>query len=791
MAEGWKQVWEDLRNALRGVPPEAPVSDEPSAGIEPTASQPALAEGASLEAARPETAAPAPDQPTAPAAEGAPVEITPMPAEGARAAGPPGASDTAASAPDTGAGAAELTSAAAAATPAEDAAPPGAQPAAEAAPEEAAAQPAPRWRRFTWILVALLVGVVLVNSFFRFGGASLWEQWTAPRPPAPDVLATFDGDKITIADLEAHLKVLVPEEYRDAVRSPEALRLVVQEMVTDELARRWATTQKKDDDQTFQHTMEHITEDINLDSFNAQLHASGIPVPESEIQAYYEANKARFGDQTLSAAREQIRQTLASQKEGQYLKDYIAQLKNNASITRDFTLLDVPAPTEADLRAHYEANTQSYTSTAQFTVDMLTVPAGGDESAARAAADKALLKLRAGDPFEGIPAQVPEVRVITNTVVLAGDFGAEWDAVVQKLQPGQLSDVFRDGRTFSVVRMIQSQPSRTLTFEEARSQVLAAARKQRLDAWMKDNGAKTLFILKSKPYTLGQFYNEYQELPPEVQAQFAGSKGMKDLADRLIDRLLLVEDTYDQLLQVKNKDLIDQTRLDVLKQMMDQQEVDDKIQVADDEILQFYDQNQALMTPPPRARIRYIRIGLGQTEDEQKKAHARADEAYTKLVPGLLQQGADFAAVAKEYSEDPETAANGGEFPGWLGETNNPLEPPELHELHQIILGLDANQIAPLFDLGDSIYIIQVIERQQPKTLSFDEAKPYIKEQLTQQKHDDLQQQLQDRLAKQANVIIYDSVLQAYAARLGASADNPAPASGPTPASNPTPASGL
>src|SRR5581483_3871903 len=107
---------------------------------------------------------------------------------------------------------------------------------------------------------------------------------------------------------------------------------------------------------------------------------------------------------------------------------------------------------------------------------------------------------------------------------------------------------------------------------------------QRTAAWMKDNGAKTLFTIKGKQYSLGQFYSEYQELPPQAQAQFAGTEGMKKLAEALIDRLVLVEDTYDQLLDVKNKDLIDQTRLDFLKQMLEQEEVDDKLEITDVEI---------------------------------------------------------------------------------------------------------------------------------------------------------------------------------------------------------------
>ena len=777
MAEGWKQIWEDIRNSLRGESKSeqdaAPTALEEPAGTPPTPVE--LAEPSSAEAP---PGAVEPDVPLnepvdAPAAENAP------PAEMAAAmepAEPPSIGDMAEVGPMPALLPHDATRTETEAAPfeADDtplpilvdplaAASTESDEAGESSADTPDTTPATLWRRYGWTaLTIVLAGVALVNAFYRFGGDRLWAQWTALKPPAPDVVATFDGGKLTTADLEAHFKSLVPETYQQGMRSLETLRLVVQEMVTDELARRWASERKVDTDETFKHTMEHITENVNLDAFSAQLHEGSVPVAESEIQAYYDANEAEFGDRSLNEVREEIRQRLVGQKEGQYLQDYIDRLKSNASITRDDALLDVPEPTDAELRTYYESNTQSYTVTAQFSVDMITIPVSGDGSAARAAADKALLKLRSGAGFAAIPSEVAEARVITNTVVPAGSLGAEWDAVAKELQPDELSDIVRAGDSYAIIRLIQARPTRTLSFEEVRSDVLEAMRREKTEQWMKDNGAKTLFTLKGKQYTLGQFFKEYQELPPSVQAQFAGPQGMKDLADRLIERLLVVEDTYDQLLQVKNKELIDETRLSVLKQMMEQQEVDDKIEVTDKEIRQYYDQNQELMTPPPEARIRYIRIGLGQTEDEQKAARARADEAYKKLVPGLFQQGADFAAVAKEYSEDPETAANGGELPFPVGETNNPLEPPELHEIHTVVLGLDVNQISPPFEVGDSQYIVQPIERTQPKTLSFDEAKPYIKEFLTNQKHDDTLRQLQDRLVQQANLVVYDSALQAY-----------------------------
>ncbi|HEY4723521.1 MAG TPA: hypothetical protein VII92_16820, partial [Anaerolineae bacterium] len=127
---------------------------------------------------------------------------------------------------------------------------------------------------------------------------------------------------------------------------------------------------------------------------------------------------------------------------------------------------------------------------------------------------------------------------------------------------------------------------------------------------------------------------------------------------------------------------------------------------------------------------------------------------------------------AKEFSEDPETAANGGELPGWIGQTLNLFEPPELQAMHAIALQLIFDEISQPFQVGDSLYIIQVIDRTQPRAISFDEARPYIEALLTQRKHDNLLLQLQERLAKQVDLVIYDSVLQEYYDKTAA-VDNP------------------
>jgi parvulin-like peptidyl-prolyl isomerase len=610
--------------------------------------------------------------------------------------------------------------------------------------------------------VISLLSLFLLTALWFSGGYLWWARLTAPKPPASDVIATFAGGQILISDVEAHLQLLLPNEYQTALNSPETLLAVIEDMVTDEMVRRWAATRQPDQDETFGHTMQHINESLNLKSLDLQLHENEIPIAESEIQDYYQANQTQFGGKSLDEVREEIRQTLVSDREQGYIEDYIQRLKDNASIARNFELLNVPAPSEDDLRRYYDANLETFKLPRQAEVDEIQFPISGDERAARKDADDALLKVRSGATFDEVAQAISRASVKSGTLVPEETRDPAWDTAVFALTPGELSDVFQAGDSFYIARLNDLQPARTKSLDEVRPSVLAAVQQQKTDEWFKTNASKTLVSLKGKQFTLGQFYQEYQELPPSTQTQYAGPQGMEKLAETLIERLLIVEDTYDQLLDVGNKPLADESRLQVLKQMMHQEEVDDKLLVSDEEMQKYYDDNLSLMSLPPKARIRYIRIGLGQTEDEQKAAQTRADEAYKKLAPGLFQQGAAFADTAKEYSEDPDTAAQGGELPDWIGESNDILAEVQLHPFHEVALALQPDEISRPFQSGDSLYIIQVIERTEAKQLPFKEAKLYIEEILTQQKHDEQLTQIQDKLLKDANFVVYPTVLEAY-----------------------------
>lgn len=628
-------------------------------------------------------------------------------------------------------------------------------PAVETGANPDQALPSPSlWRE--WGMPLLLVaglGGVLWWTYFRPG----------PAPPAPDVVATFSGGQITVEQVEAHIKLLDPDNLGQ-LRTLQGYIAVINDLVVEELVRRWAADQKMDEMDDFKEAMKHITEAITVSDLHGQVHQN-MPIEESELRAYYDNNLAQYSGRRYDEVREEIRQLLVSQKEAGYMADYVARLRENASVTVDYALLDLPTPTEEELRQYYQDNLAQFTRPVAAIVDEIRVRASGDEAAAQTQANEALTRLRTGEDWAGVAGDISVDPYIEGGIAVpVGTRPAPYDEVVSGLGEAEISEVFRAGDFFYLVRLKSREPEHVLSFETVRPQVVAVVQAEAQAKWFEQVGERTLLTLNGRRITAGEFYHEYQELPPEIRVQFSDAAGLRRLADQLVERLLLTEDASNKVLPTENEAEIEENRLLVLRQMLHQEEVEDKIEeVTDEEARAYYDQHQEAMVSPPQARISYIRIGLGQTEDDRQRAQAKADEAYQKVAPpGLLGggQGLDFAEVAREYSEDPETAAKGGERPGWVGESYDLISELAEHPFHAQFLYLPEGSITPPFEYQGSLYIIQVREKRQPQPLTFEEAEPLIRDELTHQKHDALAEQLSQKLIEQAQLVVYEETLR-------------------------------
>jgi peptidyl-prolyl cis-trans isomerase D len=150
--------------------------------------------------------------------------------------------------------------------------------------------------------------------------------------------------------------------------------------------------------------------------------------------------------------------------------------------------------------------------------------------------------------------------------------------------------------------------------------------------------------------------------------------------------------------------------------------------VSQEELQQYYDQHRDDYRAPEQVKVRHILIKTplpepGKQEDEKAVAAARAK---AEDVLKQLKAGGDFAKLAEKYSDDAETAKNGGEF-GWIGRGRAP-------EIEKVAFSLLKGQISDLVKSSYGFHIIQVEDKQEAHLKSLAEVKNEITEKVKQQK---------------------------------------------------------
>lgn len=154
--------------------------------------------------------------------------------------------------------------------------------------------------------------------------------------------------------------------------------------------------------------------------------------------------------------------------------------------------------------------------------------------------------------------------------------------------------------------------------------------------------------------------------------------------------------------------------------LLDRAEAQKRVLIPLTEAQRFYNNNIAQYQTPEQIRASHILLNLAGKDEAAVRTQAEA----------LLQQaksGADFAELAKKFSEDPGTRDKGGDL-DYFGRGRM------VPEFETAAFALEPGQVSDLVRTQYGFHIIKLADKKAAVTRSFEEVRPQIEDQLKQQR---------------------------------------------------------
>jgi len=229
-----------------------------------------------------------------------------------------------------------------------------------------------------------------------------------------------------------------------------------------------------------------------------------------------------------------------------------------------------------------------------------------------------------------------------------------------------------------------------------------------------DASSKALAIINGKEITASEFDLRWSQIPDYARKTFAGPEGRKKFLEELINHELLLQEAKkrgfdrdralsERVERFKERSFMERLRIE---------EVDSQVRVTREEMKAYYAANAANYTAPDELRVSHIVV---KTQDEALDLRKR------------LNQGEDFATLARKVSLDLSTRYKGGDL-GFIkkGQT--------LPQFEKVLLTLKMGGISQPFATPFGYHIIMLVDRTSGAFLSFEDAKEQVREELLNEK---------------------------------------------------------
>ncbi len=626
--------------------------------------------------------------------------------------------------------------------------------------------------------------------------------------PDSNAVASFNGglSLITKDQFKAKFEGLLPC-CKERYQGQEGAKALIKDMVLPMVITQAVKQKKINLRENIREEMGDLTAELNVSFLHMKFHEQILnsDIKYKDQRESYEYQKKVLKGSPLSERynrlvqlHEKIHPKIAKEVE-KVSKDYVQKLRKEVSLTKNFDVLRFKVTAE-ELKGFYQKHKEGlhgdeYRVPERVKVQEIKVKidktkedcpecTAEKEKQAREKAEAALTELRSGAEFQTVAEKYAgdghesmEARWIAR-----GNNGEEFDKTVFSLDVGEISQVFKKGDFFHIVKALGKQKARFKAYEEIIDQIEREYRWQKGEDYLKENRDRILFTIDGRPYTIGDFIKEYKRETPDHQCHHMEKMNEEvqngkppqlcelahndfedqiKLVERMIDRELIVEDTYNQMIHVEHQKEIEFLTFASLYPVFHREEMENLIHVTDEMVEKYYQEHKDDYKYPAKAKINILVTKGGDKEEEKKKAFEKARQAYKELKPSFVsfKKGRDFAEVARTYSEDEATASKGGRLEVDIYECRNAVEYMLLHGFHKNIFQLRSEDISDVFEFGGNYYIVQIREVESRKQTTFEEVREQVKRNLMEKEHQKVMVNWEDDLLRSSGFVVYDQAL--------------------------------
>ena len=222
-------------------------------------------------------------------------------------------------------------------------------------------------------------------------------------------------------------------------------------------------------------------------------------------------------------------------------------------------------------------------------------------------------------------------------------------------------------------------------------------------------------------------------LPKELAARIGSITGQtRDVAYLLIDI-----ETLSQQLEVSDSELLvfyqeslkdyeTEETVDIEYVELRKSDLAELVDTSEQELLDYFEDNKEAYTRPEERRLAHIFKEHASNED----VRATVEKIYEQIV-----DGADFAALAKDKSEDPLSSENGGD----LGFSSRGVFSSESYrQFEEVAFNLKLSEVSGPVETEFGIHLIKVLDIVPAVDPDFDQVKDSVTEAYRQRMSDDM-----------------------------------------------------